>query len=248
MNETQSTYADHVRRGRKNYSQVCQDLEELEPIAYQNKGFREMLFAIDGMNRFQGPDWHSVFVRGLIEHSDWIADGRLLPRAYTEIADNHRRYGYGEYGMALVIDLYEEIRRKPVNAASFTRRTIREFFNGVQPLEDRVVFLVKRFFALQKPLQDDDLRLLFHIREESKGLVNDDEFDHFYASTIRDWVSGADSNGQRERLVMWHLDCIDEVTAAEKLLIRMLKDKQITVPNELLLHIDLSKDQLMGIV
>lgn len=206
-----------------------------------------MMFAMDGMNRFHGAAWHDVFVRGLIEHSDWIRDGKLMPAAYTEIADFHERYGYGEYGVSLVIDLYEEIPRKPVNAASFTRRTVREFFNGAQPVEDRVLFLVKRLFALQEPLQDDDIRLLFHVREESKGLNNAREFDHFYAKTIVDWLSEEDTRAQRERLVMWSLDCVDEVTKAEKMLIRMLKDKQMSVPKELLEHIDLSKDQLMGI-
>jgi hypothetical protein len=207
-----------------------------------------MLFAIDGLNRFHSAGWHEVFVRGLIEHADWIEAGKLYPKAYTEIADWQEKYGYGEYGVALVIDIHEEIPRKPVNAASFTRRTVREFFNGVQPLEERVVFLVKRLFALQKPLNDDDLKLLFHIREESKGLRNAEEFDHFYASTVRDWISEGDKKIQRERLVMWHLDCIDDVTEAEKMLIRMLKDAKIKVSNDLLQHIDLSKDQLMGMI
>jgi len=249
MNETQQKYVGAVRDGSKDCAQVCQDLADLDPVAYRNSGFREMLFAIDGTNRFHGAGWENVFVRQLIQHSDWVDGGRLLPRAYTEIAEHQANYGFGEYGVGLVIDMYEEIANKPVNAASFTRRTIREFFNGVQPLEERTLFLIKRFFAVRKRLNDDDMRLLFHVREETKGLRNVAEFDHFYSSLVADWLAeaGAGEQKQRERLVFWHLECVDEVTPAEQRLIRTLKDKQLSVPDELLQHIDLSRDKLMGI-
>lgn len=249
MNETQQRYVEAVRAGDKDCAQVCLDLSDLEPVAYRNAGFREMLFAIDGANRFHGAAWEEVFVRQLIRHSDWIEAGRLLPRAYTEVAEHQALYGFGEYGVGLVIDMYEEIDNKPVNAASFTRRTIREFFNGVQPIEERTLFLIKRFFAVRKTLNDEDMRLLFHVREETKGLRNVAEFDHFYASLVTDWIGEASEGEQkqRERLVYWHLECADEVTPAEQRLIRTLKDKSMSVPDTLLQHIDLSRDQLMGI-
>jgi hypothetical protein len=249
MNETQQKYVEAVRDGLKDCAQVCQDLSDLDAVAYRNSGFREMLFAIDGTNRFHGAGWEDVFVRQLIQHSDWVEAGRLLPRAYTEVAEHQAQYGFGEYGVGLVIDMYEEIANKPVNAASFTRRTIREFFNGVQPLEERTLFLLKRFFAVRKEINDDDMRLLFHVREETKGLRNVAEFDHFYSSLIDGWLAEADEGGQkqRQRLVFWHLECADEVTPAEQRLIRTLKDKRVSVPDTLLQHIDLSRDQLMGI-
>jgi hypothetical protein len=249
MNETQQQYVAAVRANAKDCGQVCQDLADLDPVAYRNRGFREMLFAIDATNRFHGACWEDILVRNLIDHSGWVEAGRLLPRAYTEIAEHQAHYGYGEYGVGLVIDMYEEIRAKPVNAASFTRRTMREFFNGVQPIEERTLFLIKRFFAVQQTLNDEDLRLLFHVREETKGLTNVVEFDHFYSSVVADWLADA-SDGerkQRERLIFWHLECADEVTPAEQQLIRVLKDKQVSVPDNLLHHIDLSRDQLMGI-
>jgi len=249
MNETQAEYVASIRRGHKTCAHVCEDFRDLDTAAYKNAGFREMLFAIDAMNRFHGGEWQDVFIRRLIDHSDWIENRRLLPRAYTEIGDCHERYGYGVYGVSLVVDLYEEAERKPVNSTSFTRRTIREFFNGVQPLEERTLFLVKRFFSLQKPLVDEDVRLLFHIREETKGLANVDTFDHFFSSTLRDWIVAGpeDVKGQRERLVFWLMGCADEITHAEKMLIRMIKDRGEAVPVELLAHIDLSRDKLMGL-
>lgn len=249
MNETQKQYVESVRVGAKDCAQVCQDLFDLDPVAYRNAGFREMLFAIDGINRFHGAGWEDVFVRQLIRHSDWVEAGRLLPRAYTEVAEHQANYGFGEYGVGLVIDMYEEIANKPVNAASFTRRTIREFFNGVQPLEERTLFLIKRFFAARKVLNEEDMRLLFHVREETKGLRNVAEFDHFYSSLVADWLDAASEGErkQRERLVYWHLECADEVTPAEQRLIRTMKDKGMSVPESLLQHIDLSRDQLMGI-
>ena len=249
MNETQSTYVERIRTGQLCFVQACNDLADLDPVAYTNPGFREMLFAIDGMNRFHSAAWQSVFVRGLVEHSDWIDGGRLVPRAYSEVADNQIRHGYGEYGVNLILDLYEEVTRKPVNATSFTRRTIREYFNGVQPLEERTLFLVKRFFSLQQPLKEEDIRLLFHIREETKGLRNAPEFDHYFSKMLCDWLvdGGQGEQVKRERLALWYLGCADEITEAESRLIRKLKDNGISLPPELLQHIDLSRDQLMGI-
>lgn len=249
MNETQEAFVDRIRSDQVSCKEACEDLLDLEPVAYTNAGFREMLFAIDAMNQFRCAGWKEVFVRGLIRHSDWVVEGQLLPRAYSEIAERQIEYGYGVYGVNLVLELFEEIKKKPANATSFTRRTFREYFNGAQPVDEEALFLLKRLLANQSPMTDEDIRLLFHIREETKGLGNAETFDHFFASTVREWVLrvGETSQKTRERLVLWLIESADEITNAEMLLIRFLKDGGVSMPGEVLRHIDLSRDQLMGI-
>jgi len=248
MNETQQEYVEAVRRGEKSIVKVCEELGELDSNAYRNHGYREMLFAIDSLNRSGDSEWRRVFLQGVMNNAEWTDGGRLSADAYSEIAEYQAEYGYGEFGMGLVIDMYEAIEKKPVNADSFTRRTIREFFNGVQPVTDHVLFMIKRFFATRKILSNEDIELLFHIREETKGLENTSGFDHFFVSSIMDWLMDSDvmAKGVNKTKVLRHLEVSDEMTDAEQKLIRAMKDKGITMPDELLGHIDLSKDRLMG--
>jgi hypothetical protein len=248
VNGTQREYVQKVRAGEIPPEDVCADLMDLDEEAYTKPGFREMLFAIDATNRIEGREWQTVFNRGFIENAVWTPRGALEPEAYTEIGAYHEAFGYGEYGLRLVIDMYEEIPRKPVNATSFTRRTIREFFNGVQPITERVLFLLKRFYGKRAPMNADDIKLLFHVREETKGLDNVEGFDHFFRKTIVDWLTDDEEgiNGRHLRLVLWHLSAADEITPAEQSLIRALKDEAIALPSALLAHIDLRRDRLAG--
>jgi hypothetical protein len=237
-----------VRKGERRPADVFNDLEDVDTSAYQNENFRELLFGVDSLNILEGPRWTEIFVRRLVEYSDWIVNGKLMPRAYIEISEYQETYGRGEYSIGLVLDLNEEASAKPVNSTSFMRRTIREHFNGIQPINDHALFLVKRYFDSRSTLEKQDLELLFHVGEETKGLENARGFDRFFAKTIRNKVVNDDGEVDRVALIatVRVLETSDDVTTAEKLLIRELKNRDVEMPDSILGQIDLSRDRLMG--
>jgi len=249
LNATQQSYLDQVRVGALSDLTVCADLGKVEVSAYRNKNFRELLFAIDSTNSISRNDWITIFATGLVENSGWIEDDVLDTGAYAEIGHLHEVYGRGDLGIRIVMDLAERATKLPNNSMSFTRRTIRESFNGIRPMSEQQLFTVKRFFESLKYHTKEDVLLLLHIQEETKGLDNAKGFDRFFATHIRDAVieQSDQTDSSIRSLVYSTLIASDEVTAAECLAITMLKDAGFKLSTLLLSRIDTSMDELMGV-
>lgn len=245
MNDTQTAFVNDFIEDSRGRERVLSELEGLSPEAYKNEGFREMLFAFDATNRLCGDEWHRIFIRGLIEFSGWSNDGRLDEKTYSEIAELHGEYGYGEYGVTLVVDLYEEVPKQPVNSTSFTRRTLREYFNGVQPISENVLFTLKRFLAKDAHVSDEDAALLIRVCRETRGLMNAGGFDEFFSKTLVKWSM---ESRTIELLVRDFLAERLEFTEAEKLLIKELNERGFGLDAALLGQIDLRRERLMGMI
>jgi len=110
------------------------------------------------------------------------------------------------------------------------------------------LFLLKRYFEARAPLLLEDVELLLYINEETKGLDNSPRWDRLVATLLRDAVLAEleDSPGPVWARVTHALERSDEVTAAEKLTIRMMVDEELDVPEALRQRIDLSQLQLFG--
>lgn len=248
LNEIQRQYVENVHRGVVLPNSVIDDLGSVEGRAYQSDSFRELLFALDATNLLHGLAWAKLFGEGLLTESGWLNEGVVRPATFTEIGEYHERYGRGEHSIGLLLDMTERAKKLPSNVSSFTRRTIREHFTGIQPVTDHALFLLKRYFEAKAPLLLADVDLLLHINEETKGLKNSMRWDRLVATLLRDAVLAElqDGPGAVWARVTSTLQRSDEVTAAEKLTIRMMVDEELDVPEALLQRIDLSQLQLFG--
>lgn len=245
LNPDQAAFVARVRCGESSAQEACDRLAGASPEAYRNPSFRELLLAVDAINLLTGSEWASVLTRGLVRHSEWLVSGVLDPGAYTEIGGHHERYGRGEYGVALVIDLFEGASRRPNNAESFTRRTLREFFNGVHPVSEHLLFLLKRYYREDRDLGPEDAALLLHINEETKGLSNTRGFARTFVTLL---VRAAMDEPATQRVIISTLRRTDEVTDRERMLIDALKNSGIQLPSDVLEHVDLSMDRLTGML
>lgn len=250
LNDSQQQFLNAVRGAECSTESALQQLGSVNEAAYQNRDFRELLFALDAMNVLGGNEWLQVFTRNLVKFSSWISNGKLPPGVYTEIGDHHGRYGSGEYGLRLVLDLNEVATVVPANSASFARRTFREHYNGVQPVSEHGLFLLKRLFDRKQELSENDILLMLHIREETKGLENCAGFTRFFAVSARDAIVDQDGGVNRRHLsvVKAALTQADDMTDAERLLIRELHDRNVDMGAELLERIDVSLDRLGGMI
>jgi len=248
LNEIQKQYVENVHRGVVLPDCVIEDLSSVEGRAYKSDSFRELLFALDATNLLHGLEWAKLFGEGLLTNSGWLDEGIVRPATFTEIGEYHERYGRGENSIGLLLDMTERANKMPSNVQSFTRRTIREHFTGIQPVTPHALFLLKRYFEARAPLLLEDVELLLYINEETKGLDNSPRWDRLVATLLRDAVLAEmkDSPGPVWGRVRHALEHSDEVTAAEKLTIRMMVDEELDVPEALLQRIDLSQLQLFG--
>lgn len=248
LNEHQEQYVSTVIEGSCDPMSVIEQLESTTDAAYLNKSFRSLLFALDACGKLGGGAWEALFRGGLTDFADWMDGTRLRPSAFTEIGQHHKNFGYGVAGVALVIDLYERAELRPNNARSFVRRTIREYFNGIKPVDEKGLFHVRRYFDGETSLDDEDFSLLCHINRETRGLDNSPRFPRFYATSIWRCLSAGDDAGARRTSVIIHeLATAKDVEESDKLCIRWLKDHGIDLPTSVLDNIDLSMDRLLGI-
>lgn len=250
LNESQQQLLNAVRGAKCSPESALQKLAGVKEEAYQNRDFRELLFALDALNVLGGAEWLQAFTGNLVSFSGWIRNGKLQPCVYGEIGDHHGRYGSGEYGLRLVLDLNEVARVVPANSASFARRTFREHFNGVQPVSEHGLFLLKRMFDGKKDLSGNDLELIFHIREETKGLENCKGFARYFAITVRDAIVDQAGSVENRRLAVAvaALSQADEMTDSERLLIRELHDRKVDLGPTLLKRIDVTLDRIGGMI
>lgn len=220
----------------------------VKPEAYASDTFRELLFALDAENCLNEQRWSDLMSQGLLSHSDWINDGKLDPKAFIEMGTYHETYGRGETSLRVIIDLFEFSTARPANATSFSRRTVREYFNGIQPITERGVFLLKRYAEVMKPLTADDVLLFMRISDVTKGLENHITFDHFYGETIVDaMLVNDDWNESSVHQVISQLMKLEEYSKAEVELIETMRSEGLELPKRLLDTLDLRIDKVSGI-
>lgn len=246
LNEQQEGLVAAVLRNEMNSSTVCTTLSEISPDAYENKSFRGMLFALDATNLMDAKGWATVFRNALVERTSWLKDGALDPGAFTEIGHHHETFGRGMQGMALVIDLFEIADNHPNNARSFTRRTIREFFNGIAPIDDLALFHVRRYFDNQRALEQEDFRLLLHINRETRGLDNSLAFGRFLTKTLWRFLTNDNVPADSLERLIAEFEAANDICEADRQCLRWLVDQGVELPDSLLGHIDISLHQLAG--
>lgn len=223
-------------------------LRKVKPQAYSTQSFRELLHALDALNVMTKTRWSDLMCNGLVEHSGWIESGRLAPAAFSEIGTYHETYGRGETSIRLIIDLIEFSDSRPANAMSFARRTVREYFNGLQPLTERAAFLVKRYFEMSKPLTDENVLLMMRIADICKGLDNHSSFDFYYCDTLIDALGDAKNpDDRRVNAVISTLESYDEHTSAEIRLMETMRERGFALPNELLSRLERGVEMLSGL-
>jgi len=248
LNATQSEYLEALRSGTMDTTSVLNELGQVDLAAYANANFRELLFAIDATNLLGGNEWVVTFAQNLVDHTGWLVGDALDPAAYAEIGQLHEEYGRGDYGIRVVLDLTEKATNRPNNHLSFVRRTIRESFRGIRPMSEQLLFTIKRYYESLSDRSLQDVQLLLHIQEETKGLDNAIGFDRFFAKhvekAVRDDIGYG--KGRVKALINTALLDSDEVTSAECLAIKLLKDSGVSLDADLLSRIDTSRDRLMG--
>lgn len=247
LNGHQMKIVGNLRKTRDKEA-VYGTVKLVKPEAYASNSFREMLFALDAENCLNEQRWSDLMSAGLLSYSDWISDGRLDPKAFVEMGAYHETYGRGETSLRVMIDLFEFSKTKPANAVSFTRRTVREYFNGIQPISERGVFLLKRYIEVMSPLSEDDLLLLMRISDVTKGLVNHITFDHFFTETIVEaMLVDNEWNDRSVHKVINQLLTCDEYSKAETELMQTMRSEGLELPQDLLDNLDLSIDQVSGL-
>lgn len=246
LNSQQNGLVLSVINNRQSSASVCATLSEISAEAYENKSFRAMLFALDATTLMDAKVWDDVFRNSLVEKTSWVVEGILEPAAFTEIGQHHEVFGRGIQGMALVIDLFEIADHHPNNARSFTRRTIREFFNGIKPIDDLALFHVRRHFDNQKHLEQEDFRLLMHINRETRGLDNSPAFGRFLTKTLWRLLTDENVAPRTLEILIAEFETACDICEADRQCIRWLADHKIDLPESLLSHIDISLHQLAG--
>jgi len=247
LNGHQTKLLDEVRR-TNGADDAYRKLRHVKPEAFAAQSFRELLHALDALNTMTKTRWSDLMCDGLVHHSGWIVDGRLAPAAFAEIGSYHETYGRGETCIRLLIDLIQHSTNRPANAMSFARRTVREYFNGIQPLTERAAFFVKRYIEMSKPLVDDDVQLLMRISDVCKGLDNHESFDFYYCDTLIEALLEP-NEGDRRRLasIVRTLSEYREHSSAEIVFMENMRARGLELPSVLLQRLDREVEQLSGL-
>lgn len=251
LNDTQQNYLESVRTGEKDQSSVIRDLRGVSFCDYRRLSFQELLFALDSLNTLRGEQWADVFLDGLIENGSLISpSGEVEPEVWATIGQWHLDYGTGCFGMALVIDLCGKAKKVPINSENFVRRVMREYFFGLSPVDDFTLYALKRYFDKKPIWSEDDLEIVLHIVEETKGLDNDPRWEPYVINLVMNQLEQIESyaGNRTEKRLISNMQKSNEIDGVERGLIRRLKDKGLSLPKALIDEIDISRDQLLGIM
>lgn len=225
LTHDQERFVAAVRFSNDALGIVMRAFEGVDQSHYADRSFREWLVAIDATNRVASHRWYQIMVEGLLEHSPWLASGVLGVEGLLEIEEHTKAHGTGEYAIELMVALTEDCQDLSQRAESVARWLLMDHFNGIQPLTAHAEFVLKRFLEPRRPICDEDIELVLHIAEATKGLPNTPGAQSYIALLLRQRIQGAEEGaGRARRMVFDWIESRAELCEAELVTAKLLAE------------------------
>lgn len=231
LNEMQKAFVAEIRRREDAASLAESRFEGIGAEFYADRQAREWLVAIDATNKVGSDRWYSIMVEGLLRHSGWMQKRMIKPEGLFELEDHTRDHGVGEYVIELTIAMAEDCRDLTHASEQITRGLLKAHFNGIQPITEHALFVLKRFIDPRRPASEEDLELLLWLVENSKGLDNDTQADEYLARVIGEALEkgGRIDRTVQRKLYGW-LESREELGEAERIITQRMSALALPVP------------------
>lgn len=231
LTQAQAQYVAEIRFSEDPINVINTTFENVGSDDYADRQFREWLFAIDATNRVASERWYEIMIEGLMRHSPWLQRGVLQLEALSEIEEHTRDHGAGEYAIETMITLIDECKDLSNRAESVTRALFAEHFNGIQPLTEHALFVLKRYLDPRRPLNEADIELLLHITEETKGLDNARGAQAYLSSLIKQAITNGTGVQRRQYSMVFNwIASRSEFCEAEVSVAELLATMELPIP------------------
>lgn len=206
MRPDHTDFLEGVRTGRVSEADACQRLLGARKENYEDASFRELLFAIDSLNRFKSVDWSDVAFVPLMNH--YTADDAIRIEEICEIEEWTSDHGPGRLALDLSIKMMCQVSGHEERLSSLADELVLMLFDGTRTVSESDTYKLKEWADKKSEgrpavMCRQSVTNLIKVQQNSCGAGCDKKFTNMTIHKVVSHVLYADDKGVSRESIDW---------------------------------------------